>query len=176
LSVAAPDVRLLAALDVRLLRAARTVGHHARAERWVARFSRLGEHGMVWLVLAGVGAFLDPLGGRRWRRAAATISGAYALNTLLKLVVRRPRPQLPDLPALVTTPTQLSFPSSHATTSFAAAGLYWRLGLSRPGLYALAVALSGSRLYLGVHYPSDVLAGAAAGHVVARVGRRWSLS
>jgi membrane-associated phospholipid phosphatase len=70
------------------------------------------------------------------------------------------------LPALAGTPTQLSFPSAHASTSFAAAGLYARLGLPARVLYALAVKLSLSRLYLGVHYPSDVLAGALLGAIV----------
>ena len=95
-----------------------------------------------------------------------TVAGTYALNTAIKLVVRRRRPELPGLPALAGTPTQLSFPSAHASTSFAAAGVYARLGLPAVVLYALAVKLSLSRLYLGVHYPSDVLAGAALGAIV----------
>ncbi len=93
------------------------------------------------------------------------VAATYALNTAVKLAVRRRRPELPGLPALTGTPTQLSFPSAHASTSFAAARLYARLGLPAPVLYALAAKLSLSRLYLGVHYPSDVLAGAALGAV-----------
>lgn len=131
----------------------------------MARFSRLGEHGAVWLAIGGAGWLLD--GGRRgeWRRATATVAGVYALNTLVKLAVRRRRPSLPGLPPLTGTPTRLSFPSAHASTSFAAAAVYTRLGLPRAPLYALAGGLSLSRLYLGVHYPSDVLAGAALGSV-----------
>jgi undecaprenyl-diphosphatase len=94
-----------------------------------------------------------------------TVAGTYALNTVIKLAVRRRRPELPSLPALTGTPTQLSFPSAHASTSFAAAGVYARLGLPAPVLYAFAVKLSLSRLYLGVHYPSDVLAGAMLGAI-----------
>ena len=73
---------------------------------------------------------------------------------------------MPDLPALTSTPTQLSFPSAHATTSFAAARVYSAAGAPAVPLYLLAVALSASRLYLGVHYPSDVLAGAVLGSVI----------
>ena len=83
--------------------------------------------------------------------------------------VRRPRPQLPGLPPLTGTPTKLSFPSAHAATSFAGARCYSRIGLSAVPLYALAGGLSLSRLYLGVHYPSDVLAGALLGTAIAAV-------
>jgi membrane-associated phospholipid phosphatase len=161
----APDA--LQSLDERLLRVARTRGHgDPRVQRAVGRFSQLGEHGGVWLAIGAVGWALDRPRAERWSRAVGTVAGTYALNTAVKLAVRRRRPELPGLPALTGTPTQLSFPSAHASTSFAAAGLYARLGLPAPALYALAVKLSLSRLYLGVHYPSDVLAGALLGAIV----------
>jgi membrane-associated phospholipid phosphatase len=153
--------------DERLLRVARTFAHTPEAERAVGRFSRLGEHAGVWLAIGAAGQAFD---GRRrgsWRRATATVVGMYALNTAIKLVVRRPRPSLPGLPALTSTPSRLSFPSAHASTSFAGALLYSRLGLPAAPLYTLALGLSLSRLYLGVHYPSDVLAGALLGTAFA---------
>ncbi len=158
-------------LDERLLRMARTRGHgNPRVERVVARFSKLGEHGGIWLAIGAGGWALDRPRAAQWRGALGTVAGTYALNTAIKLVVRRRRPELPGLPALTGTPTQLSFPSAHASTSFAAARCYARLGLPAPALYALAVGLSKSRLYLGVHYPSDVLAGAVLGSLVGMGG------
>jgi membrane-associated phospholipid phosphatase len=154
-------------LDERLLRVARTRGHTPRVEGAVARFSRLGEHGAVWLAIGAVGAALDEERRAEWRRATATVAGVFVLNTAIKLVVHRRRPQLPGLPPLTGTPTKLSFPSAHASTSFAGARLYARLGLPAGPLYALATSLALSRLYLGVHYPSDLLAGAGLGTGVA---------
>ncbi len=156
-------------LDARLLLALRTRAHDPRAERAAAALSRLGEHGAVWLAIGALGALSDRPRAAQWRRGAGAVAGVYALNTAIKLLVRRPRPSLPGLPALTSTPTQLSFPSAHASTSFAGALAYSRLGAPRAALYGLAAGLALSRLYLGVHYPSDVLAGALLGSVVAAV-------
>jgi membrane-associated phospholipid phosphatase len=165
-------LRALGRLDVAVLRTARTRGHTARMERSVAVFSRLGEHGLIWLGIGAAAALVCPRRRSDWGRAVATVLGAYLANTALKLGVRRRRPRLAGLPPLIGTPTGLSFPSSHATTSFAAAGLYRRLGAPGGPLMALALALSLSRLYLGVHYPSDVIAGALGGTLVARAAGR----
>jgi membrane-associated phospholipid phosphatase len=154
-------------LDEGLLRLFRTHGHTPAADRAVARFSLLGEHAGVWLAIGMIGAALDGERRGEWRRATATVAGVYALNTAIKQVVGRRRPQLAGLPPITSTPTTLSFPSAHASAAFAGAALYARLGLPRGPLYALATGLALSRLYLGVHYPSDVLAGAALGHAVA---------
>lgn len=155
-------------LDERLLRVARTCGHTPAAERAVARFSRLGEHGGVWLAVGAIGQIVDRPRRREWRRATRAVVRAYVANTVIKLLVRRRRPILADLPALSGTPTALSFPSAHAATSFAGAASYSRLGLPALPLYALAASLSASRLYLGVHHPSDVLAGALLGTAIGR--------
>jgi membrane-associated phospholipid phosphatase len=154
-------------LDQRLLLLARTRGHSSGAERAVARFSRLGEHGALWLAIGIAGQLLDRPRRSTWRAATGAVAGAYVLNTAIKPLVGRRRPELPGLPPLTSTPTKLSFPSAHAATSFAGALAYSRLGLPRAPLYVLAAVLSFSRVYLGVHHPSDVLAGALLGSAVA---------
>jgi undecaprenyl-diphosphatase len=134
----------------------------------VARFSRVGEHGLGWHALALAGALLDPPRRPLYLRAMRVTAAAFLVNQAVKLVVRRRRPQLEDLPPLMHTMSNRSYPSAHATTSFAAAGT---LPLPAEPLYVIATAMTLSRLYLGVHYPSDAVAGVALGRAVAILAR-----
>ena len=159
---------MAAALDTALLRALRTRGHTPARERAVARFSRLGEHGMLWLAICAVGAALDRDGRSVYTRTARTVVAAYALNQLVKFAVRRPRPRMAGLPPLAGTWSDRSYPSAHAATSVAAARMLSPV-LPRSALCALATALALSRPYLGLHYPSDILAGAVFGAALAEL-------
>ena len=166
---AGPAGRAIARLDLRLYRAIRSRAR-APALDHIGRFSSLGEHAALWLALGAAGAAVDVRRRARWRRALAAVAGTYMLNTAIKGVFRRSRPVIEDLPALIATPTALSFPSAHASSSFAAARAYSTLLPTRP-LYATAAAMALSRVYLGVHYPSDIVAGALLGTVVGSAGR-----
>jgi membrane-associated phospholipid phosphatase len=158
------------AVDLAVYRRVRSMAHAPDRVRWVRRYSRLGEHGAVWLGIGLLGAAGDAQRRGRWVRATASVGTAYLLSTSIKMAIGRRRPVIEDLPHLMATPTGLSFPSSHSTSSFAAAQAYGRL-LPRGPLLGAAAAMAFSRLYLGVHYPSDVAAGAALGTVLGTLGR-----
>jgi len=160
----------LNALDLSAYRAIRSLARDEGRVAAVRRFSALGEHGRLWLAFGAAGYAVDARRRPRWRRAALTVAAAYLTSTTVKAAIGRRRPAVEDLPALMATPTGLSFPSSHSSSSFAAAQAYSRL-VPAGALYAVAVPMALSRLFLGVHYPSDVLAGAALGTVLGRFGR-----
>jgi decaprenylphosphoryl-5-phosphoribose phosphatase len=141
-------------VDLALLRLLRTRGHTPALDQAARLLARAGENGALWLVLS-----------LRNRRAFKTVLFALMANTAIKQVVRRPRPDLgPALPPLSSTISSLSYPSAHTATSFAGAG-----ALGGGPLYALAGVMALTRPYLGVHYPSDVLAGAALGWAVEKL-------
>jgi membrane-associated phospholipid phosphatase len=167
-----PGLRVFAnALDLAVYRRVRSLAHRPHRVRWARRYSRLGEHAAVWVAVGVAGAGADRSRRGRWLRATLCVGTAYALSTSIKMAIGRRRPLVEDLPHLMATPTGLSFPSSHSTSSFAAARAFGSLLPPAP-LYGAAAAMAFSRLYLGVHYPSDVAAGAALGAAIGSLGRR----
>jgi membrane-associated phospholipid phosphatase len=154
---------VLRALDSRLLYAMRTRFHGPAAETVGKLLGRIGSYGSVWLVIGIALAFVDPDNGEDWVVAGILGPVAIGLNYVVKLIVRRPRPVLEGLPPLGGAPSALSFPSAHATSSFACATAMTRIAPEAAVLFVLAAAIAASRPYLGMHYPSDVLAGAVLG-------------
>jgi undecaprenyl-diphosphatase len=131
--------------------------------------SRVGSQGAIWILIAVLAAFY-------WRRPAillyVTLADLLAgvSSALLRHAIGRERPPLrfPEPHPLVHVPGNPSLPSGHAATSFAcAATLAWLTPLSPVVLYALAALIAFSRVYVGVHYPLDVIGGAALGLGVA---------
>jgi membrane-associated phospholipid phosphatase len=129
--------------------------------------SHFGEHSLGWLVVAAFGALLAPWRRREWLAVGVGAFAAHAAAVLIKRVVRRERPHHPAVVVNVGTPSRLSFPSAHATSTTAASILMAKAtGLPMPALLVPPMALS--RMVLGVHYPSDVLTGVVVGAAVAK--------
>ncbi|MDQ4049937.1 MAG: phosphatase PAP2 family protein [Actinomycetota bacterium] len=158
-------------LDQALMHAVRSRAVRPGAIRAARALSLFGEHAGGWLLLGVTGAAVDADRRRPWLQATAIVAGAHAVNVAVKRVVRRGRPRLEGLPALAGTPSGLSFPSAHASSSFAAARAYSQFLPAAP-LHVAALGIGISRVFLGVHYPSDVLAGALLGTTVAAVAAR----
>jgi hypothetical protein len=154
---------VLARLDSSLLYAMRTRFHGHAAEAVGKALGRMGSYGSVWLAIGILMAFIDSENGEDWVIAGILGPVAIGLNYVVKVIVRRPRPVLEGLPPLGGAPSSLSFPSAHATSSFACATAMTRIAPEAAILFVLAAAIGISRPYLGMHYPSDVLAGTLLG-------------
>jgi len=149
--------------DLKLLQLMRTRGHAPGVEKLVRVLGKAGNNGAVWVVIGVLLALFDSGNREAWLICAALGPIAIGLNYAVKLVVRRPRPVLEGLPPLGGAPSSLSFPSAHATSSFAVATAMTRVEPVAALAFLLATALALGRPYLGMHYPSDVLAGALLG-------------
>ncbi|MFI1914800.1 phosphatase PAP2 family protein [Nocardia sp. NPDC020380] len=155
--------------EVKILNAVQgTIGRNPAVLEAARGMSHFGEHSLGWLGISAVGALVDKPRRREWIGVGVGAFGAHAASVVIKRIVRRPRPNDPSVQVNVSTPSKLSFPSSHATSTTAAAVLLGRLtGLPLPAVLVPPMLLS--RVVLGVHYPSDVLAGSALGAASAAI-------
>jgi undecaprenyl-diphosphatase len=164
-------------MDQTVLWLMRTRGHVEPVESGMRALGIVGEWGAVWAVIGLFGTARDARRRPRWLAATAVGPAAIAVNYAVKVAVGRDRPLIEEHPPLARAPSDLSFPSAHATSSVAAAIALGRVAPSyRLPLYCLAGAICLTRPYLGMHYPSDVLAGvvlgAAIGRAFPRLGER----
>jgi undecaprenyl-diphosphatase len=171
--LAGPLARRIAVADLRVYRFVRRDLQAPAAQRAITLYTTAGEHAALWYAVGAAGLALDRRHAEVWRRAMAGILVTQLTNTAVKTVFRRRRPAIEDLPALVKVPTSLSFPSAHSSSSFAAARGYSRVlpGRSGRALYGAAALMAFSRVYLGVHYPSDIAVGAGLGLAIGSAMR-----
>lgn len=127
--------------------------------------SLAGEHAAAWLALGALGALSAKKGTerrRQWVILFTTAFVSHAESVILKRIVRRPRPHHPNVHIGVKTPSKLSFPSSHATSTTATMVQLATITRSPLPLVGVPIMML-SRLVLGVHYPTDVATGATLG-------------
>ena len=146
------------------------------------RISDVANHSKPWFLVAG---FLALLGGRRGRRGALTGLAAVGtaslvVNQPLKIAGARPRPDWDELRVpqqrRVRMPSSTSFPSGHSASAAAfSVAVGDLLPALRLPLRTAASIVAFSRVYTGVHYPSDVLVGAAVGALLGRLASRTAL-
>jgi undecaprenyl-diphosphatase len=157
--------------DLALLRAMRTRWHTPGIERAAKLLGKAGNNGAIWLAIGVVLAIADSANREAWLICAFLGPVAIGLNYVVKALVKRPRPDLSGegLPPLGGAPSSLSFPSAHATSSFAVATAMTRVDPLGALAFIPAIALAVGRPYLGMHYPSDVAAGVALGTILGLV-------
>ncbi|MGV9990372.1 phosphatase PAP2 family protein [Streptomyces sp. NPDC003374] len=161
-------LRRLLAVDSRLFEFA-AERHWPGAGPVLPRLSRSANHGVLWFATAAaVAASRTPRARRAAVRGLASLSlASLTINTLGKRSVRRSRPVLDPVPVmrrLKRQPITTSFPSGHAASAAAfATGVALESPAWGAAVAPVAVSVALSRVYTGVHFPSDVLAGAALG-------------
>lgn len=127
----------------------------------------LGDGGYIWI--AATILLLIPKKTRKVgiMSAVALLGSLIINNEIIKNLVKRPRPfvTFTDLQIIIPTPSQYSFPSGHTSSSFAAAAVFYRHLPKKLGIPSVVLAglIGFSRLYVGVHYPTDVIAGVVMG-------------
>ena len=127
----------------------------------------LGNGGMIWIV-ATIALLIPKKTRKAGIMSAAALLGSLIINNnIVKNIVQRPRPfvTFTDLQIIIPTPSEFSFPSGHTSSSFAAAAVFYRHLPKKIGLPSVILAglIGFSRLYVGVHYPTDVIAGVIMG-------------
>lgn len=138
----------------------------------VFRFiTALGDGGMIWIVTAAALLFLKKYRETGVLVGISLLASLLFNNIILKNLVCRTRPYkvLETLTILIPEPGEFSFPSGHTSSSFAAAAVLFLMLPKKYGVPAmiLAFGIGFSRLYVGVHYPTDVLGGMVMGTLIA---------
>ena len=165
--------KLLGRLDQKLLVTMRTKGHNEVTEGVAGALGTFGEWGLGWLGIGAAGAVVGGNHREAWITAGAVGPAAVAINYGVKVAIGRERPLIEDHPMLARAPSKLSFPSAHSTSAMAAATALSRVeGRAKPLFVGLALTIAAGRPFLGMHYPSDVIAGVVLGRAI---GRAWPL-
>ena len=141
-------------------------------DKFMVFLTSLGNGGVIWIAAAVL-----LISSKKYRNTGVMVLGALLLSTILgeeilKNVFQRMRPSasIPAVNLLISKPLSYSFPSGHSASSFAAAGVLAKYHKKYAALFfGLAALIAFSRLYLYVHYPTDVLAGMVLGLICSKI-------
>jgi undecaprenyl-diphosphatase len=165
-------IELLQKIDINTLKLIHDYSQNYILDKIMPFITSLGNLGLVWIVIS-----IILISNKKYRSIGLMCISALILNTILgegilKHLFERQRPfvSMPTIHLLIDKPTSFSFPSGHTSTSFAVAGIIWsQLKKYRVYVVLLACLIAFSRLYLFVHYPSDILGGIVQGLVCAKI-------
>ena len=160
-------------MELQILDALQTI-HTPVLDAMMCGITRLGDAGIIWILLCIVLLVLPKTRKSGVILMAALLVDLVICNGILKPLVHRIRPfdVKTGIELLVKRPTDYSFPSGHTAASFASVMALYLAGEKRLWIPALvlAVLIAFSRLYLYVHYPTDVLGGVVAGLAAGALG------
>ena len=160
-------------MELQILDALQTI-HNPVLDALMCAITRLGDAGIFWILLCMVLLILPKTRRSGVILMAALLVDLVICNGILKPLVHRIRPfdVKTGIELLVKRPIDFSFPSGHTAASFASVMALYLAGEKRLWIPALvlAVLIAFSRLYLYVHYPTDVLGGVVAGLAAGALG------
>lgn len=159
-------------IDINTLKIIHDYSQNYIFDKIMPLITSLGNLGLVWIAIS-----IILISNKKNRTIGLMCISALILNTILgegilKHLFQRQRPfvSMPAVHLLISKPTSFSFPSGHTSSSFAVAGIIWsQLKKYRVHAVLLACLIAFSRLYLFVHYPSDILGGIAQGLICAKI-------
>lgn len=170
-------IQSLEKMDLNILKYINDHLHNVVLDKVMPMITYLGNVGLIWIIIS-----LILIISKKYRKVGILTLCSMVLGTILgevilKQIFQRSRPfiELSELKLLIKRPSTYSFPSGHTLSAFAAAGIIG--GMIRRFkvlVMILATLIAFSRLYLSVHYPSDVLVGAVLGLLCAKIVLHFS--
>lgn len=165
-------MNLLDKIDMNILILIQNYIHNYILDKIMTFVTYIGNSGIVWIVLS-----IILLINKKYRKIGLMCICALILTSIfgegvLKHLVQRQRPfsVMPAVNLLINKPITYSFPSSHTSSSFAIVGIVWsQMKKLRMPVIILAIVVAFSRLYLFVHYPSDIFGGVILGLLCSKI-------
>lgn len=164
--------KLFMKMDYRILNICALGMKNDYFDRMMPKISRLNDYGMIYILLALISIFLDYRINMAVNVIMALTLGVFLGEGFIKHLIKRSRPCLLNATneILIKFPRSFSFPSGHTTSSFAVFGVLWLANSDLKYFFLfIAIIISFSRMYLYVHYPSDILAGIILGLICSRI-------